>query len=222
MTPKKEILQALSEHKKLLEVLQKRDIESIFEEVKMKDRQRLDSLVLEAIGLDPKKYLKPIYDGLCELVRERLELGGMRKKVKATKTEKDVGKLMEQVINEVIPNGIRKFPEEFIYNRYLKKAKEISVPDEPLKLGKFFFGRQELLLESGFKYEAASIAEAKFIMYSQKPNCYIVKIPEDKLSLKKAVAEYEKYIEGLKDNLFEEFFTQGLMTTNWQILRSEK
>lgn len=93
-------------------------------------------------------------------------------------------------------------------SRYLKEAKEISVPDEPLKLGKFFFGRQEVLSEGGFKYEASSIAVAKFIMYSQKPNCYIVKIPKDKVSLKKAVAEYEKYIEGLKDNLFEEFVTR--------------
>ena len=208
LTPKKEILQALSEHKKLSEALQKRAIESIFEEVKMKDRQRLDSLVLEAIGLDPKKYLKPIYDGLCELVRERLELAGMRKKIKTTKTEKDVEKLVEQVINEVIPNGHRKFPEEFIDNRYLKDAKEISIPNEPLKLGRFFFGRQEILAESGFKCEAASVAEAKFIILSQKPNCYIIKLPEDKIRLKNAIDEWERYIEGLKDELFQTFFTR--------------
>ena len=208
LTPKKEILQALSEHKKLLEALQKRDIESIFEEVKMKDRQRLDILVLEAIGLDPKKYLKPIYDGLCELVRERLELAGMRKKNKTTKTEKDVEKLMEQVVNEAIPHGLRKFPEEFIDNRYLKDAKEISIPNEPLKLGKFFFGRQEILSESGFKYETASVAEAKFIIYSQIPNCYILKVPEDKIRLKKAVDEYERYIDELKDELFQTLFTR--------------
>lgn len=126
----------------------------------------------------------------------------------SAKTEKDIEKLMEQVVSEVVPNGLRKFPEEFIDSRYLKEAKEISVPDEPLKLGKFFFGRQEVLSEGGFKYEASSIAVAKFIMYSQKPNCYIVKIPKDKVSLKKAVAEYKKYIEGLKDNLFEEFVTR--------------
>ncbi|MCR4293798.1 MAG: N-6 DNA methylase [Candidatus Kuenenia sp.] len=193
---------------KAFDSLLTRSVEPIFEEVKMKDRQRLDSLVLEAIGLDPKKYLKPIYDGLCELVRERVELAGMRKKVKATKTEKDVEKLMEQIINEVIPSGSRKFPEEFIDNRYLKDAKEISIPNEPLKLGKFFFGRQEVLSESGFKYETKSVAEAKFIIYSQIPNCYIVKLPEDKIRLKKAVDEYERYIEGIKNELFQAFFTR--------------
>ena len=193
---------------KAFEQLLTRPIKPIVEEVKMKDRQKLDSLILEAIGLDPKKYLKPIYDGICELVRERIELAGMRKKIKTTKTEKDVEKLMEQVINEIIPNGIRKFPEEFIDSRYLKDAKEISIPNEPLKLGRFFFGRQEILSESGFKYEAASVAEAKFIIFSQKPNCHILKVPEDKIRLKKAVDEYERYIEGLKDELFQTLFTR--------------
>lgn len=188
--------------------MQERDVESILEEVKMKDRQKLDSLVLEAIGLDPKKYLKPIYDRICELVRERIELAGMRKKIKTTKTEKDVEKLVEQAVDEVIPNGLRKFPEDFIDSKYLKDAKEISIPNEPLKLGGFFFGRQEILSESGFKYEAASVAEAKFIIYSQIPNCYIVKLPEDKIRIKKAVAEYERYIDGLKDELFQTFFTR--------------
>lgn len=62
--------------------------------------------------------------------------------------------------------------------------------------------------ESGFKYEAASVAEAKFIIFSQKPNCYILKVPEDKIRLKKAVDEYERYIEVLKDELFQTFFTR--------------
>jgi hypothetical protein len=79
----------------------------------MKDRQKLDSLVLEAIGPDPKRYLNPLYNGICELVWDRVALVWMRKKVKTAKTEKDIEKLMEKVISEVIPDGMRKFPEDF-------------------------------------------------------------------------------------------------------------
>jgi len=197
----KEILKAFDK-------LQTRPILPIFEEVKMKDRQKLDSLVLEAIGLDPKKYLKPIYDGLCELVRERIGLAGMRKNVKKAKTEKDVEKLIEQVANETIPNGARRFPDEFIDSRYLKDAKEISIPNEPLKLGSYFMGQQEVVSEGGFKYNASSLEEAKFIIYSQKPNSYIVKLPKDKIRITKSVDEYERYIKGLKDELFQAFFTR--------------
>ena len=193
---------------KSFEQLSTRPILPIFEEVKMKDRQKLDSLVLEAIGLDPKKYLKPIYDGLCELVRERIGLAGMRKNVKKAKTEKDVEKLIEQVANETIPNGARRFPDEFIDSRYLKDAKEISIPNEPLKLGSYFMGQQEIVSEGGFKYNASSLEEAKFIIYSQKPNSYIIKLPKDKIRITKSVDEYERYIKGLKDELFQAFFTR--------------
>ena len=208
LTPKEEILQSLNKYKNLLEDLQKRNIESIFEDVKKKDRLKLDSVVLEAMGLDPKKYLKPIYDSLCELVRERLELAGMRKKMKTAKTVRDVEKLLEQVMNEIIPNGPKKFPEEFVDSKWLKEAQEIPIPGEPLKLGNYYMGKQEVVTEKGFRYPAKNIAEAKFILYSQKQNCYIVKLPEDKIRIKKAVDEYEKNLEELKDRLFQEFFTR--------------
>ncbi len=84
--PKIEILKKLDKQKEILKPIQKRAIKPIFEEVKMKDRQKLDGLVLEAIGLDPKKYLKPLYDGICELVRERIDLAAMRKKNKKIKS----------------------------------------------------------------------------------------------------------------------------------------
>ena len=67
------------------DVLSKRDVKPIFEEVKMKDRQKLDSLILEALGLDPEVYMRPLYDGLTQLVKERVELGAMRTKVKKAK-----------------------------------------------------------------------------------------------------------------------------------------
>ncbi len=71
--------------------------------------------MLEAVGL-PKKDLKPICEGLCELVRERIELGQMRgkaRKVKArgTRAEKQVA---EDVLEELLPDGPKPFPEKFL------------------------------------------------------------------------------------------------------------
>ncbi|MCL4537261.1 MAG: SAM-dependent methyltransferase [Nitrospirae bacterium] len=208
LTPKKDILSSLSRQKKLLEALQHRNIKSIFEEVKMKDRQALDSAVLEALGLDPKKYLKPLYDGLTEMVRERIDLAKSRKKVKQVKTKRDIEKLKEQVVEEIIPDGVKKFPEEFIDSKYLKDAREISVPNEPLKLGAYFIGQQEVVSESGFKYDAANLEEAKFIIYAQKPNSFLIRIPKQASVVIRAVDDYERYIKDLKAKLFEAFFSR--------------
>ncbi len=195
-------MQILREFDKLLS----RPINPIFEEVKLKDRQRLDRLVLEAMGLDPKQYLLPIYKGLCGLVRERLDLAKMRKKVKVTKIQRDIKKLKEQVIEEILPNGAKRFPEEFLPVSIQKDgSKKISIPQEPLKLGEYFLGEQEVVSGGGFKYQAQSLDEAKFILYAPRPNSFIIEIPTDKIIVQKAVDAYEKYLKKLKDEFFKTF-----------------
>ena len=200
-TQKQKILKAFD---KLLS----RPVKPIFEEVKMKDRQALDSAVLEALGLDPKKYLKPLYDGLTEMVRERIDLAKSRKKVKQAKVQKDIEKLKEQVIEEVIPEGVKRFPAEFVDSKYLKDAKEISVPNELLKLGSYFMGKQEVVSESDFRYEAENLDEAKFIVYAQKPNSFLIKVPTKKSIIINAINDYGRYLKDLKANLFKVFFTR--------------
>jgi hypothetical protein len=69
-------------------------------------------------------------------------------------------------------------------------------------------GLQEVIADNGYKYEAKSLDEAKFVIYSRKPNSFIVKIPKNKIALTKAVKEYERYLNGLKDKLFETFFNR--------------
>ena len=59
--------------KRAFEPLKKREIKSIFEEVKSKDRIFFDKIVLEAFGLD-QKMLKYIYELLVASAKERVEL----------------------------------------------------------------------------------------------------------------------------------------------------
>lgn len=189
--------------------LAKRNLFSIFEEVKLKDRQKLDSLVFEAIGLDPDKYLKPIYEGLTELVRERIELAAMRKKVKKVKTERDIEKLMKQVIESVLPFGIKIFPDEFL-KRKLKQegCQNVSIPVESLKLGEYFFGNHEVIGDSGFNHSARSTEEAFYIIYSQKPNTYVISVPKNPVIISEAVKLYRLYLEKVKTDLFKELFSR--------------
>jgi type I restriction-modification system DNA methylase subunit len=208
LTPCGSIIAALSREKRLFESIQDRAIKSIFDEIKTKERKSLDSTVLEALGLDPKIYIKPLYDGLIEVVNERLNLAKSRKKIKTVKTQKSTETLKEQITEEIIPDGPKKFPEEFVDSKYLKTSHEIPVTGDVLKLGSYFMGKQEVFSGNGFKYEAESMEEAKFIIYSKKIDSLIVKIPRHKTAIINAVNEYEEYLKDLKAKLFEAIFTR--------------
>ncbi len=194
---------------KILEIFQKiknRNINFIFEEIKMEDRKKLDSLILQALGLDPEKYLPEIYKGITELVRERRELPKMRKKIKKQRTKRTVEEIKKTIEKEVLPGGIRKFPESFL-DLEKEKVKEISVTGKPLKIGKHFMGTYEIIDEEGKKiYSAGDRFEARFIIYSYKPGEYVIKIPENKKVIQDAIKEYEKYLKSIKERLVTRAF----------------
>ena len=189
---------------KLLE----RPVKSIFQEVKTKDRQKLDGLVLETIGLDPAKYLKPIYDGLTELVRERIELAGMRKKLKQAKPVRDITKLLDQVTKDLLQEGIKSFPEDFLHKKpNPQDCSNVAVPDVLLRLGNYFLGQQEVAADD-FSYQAPSIAAAKYIIYARKPAEYIVSLPNDEIVITKAITDYERYLKELFRKLNQELLNR--------------
>ena len=208
--PRLELMESLDtvELKKVFTVITKRPIKPIFEEVKMKDRQKLDSLVLEGMGLDPAKYLQPIYDGLTELVRERLELAGMQKKLKQAKPVRDIAKMTEQVMNALVQEGIKSFPVDFMNKKPKPQdCSNVAVQDVPLRLGDYFLGQQEVTGD-GFSYQASSINAAKYIIYAHKPAEYIVSLPNDESVVTKAITDYEHYLKELFQKLNQELLNR--------------
>jgi tRNA G10 N-methylase Trm11 len=195
----KKILQAF-------DTLLTRPIKAIFEEVKMPDRQRMDSLVLEALGLDPKKYLNPLYDGLCELVRERLLLPRLRGAKKKRRVEQDLGKLKEEVVEEVLPSGVKSFPDAFVKAGTKTQWEEISIAAEEIKLGAAGMGVQEICDGEGNNLmEVWGIEKAKYIVYGKSKGEYVVKVPDSEIVIKKAVKEYEAYVRQIRDELYKAF-----------------
>jgi type I restriction enzyme M protein len=191
--------------------LLKRPIKVISDEVKMKDRQRFDAAVLKAIGLNAKKYLPLIYNGLTSLVKERQELGAMRRKTRKIKVERDIERLYNEVLKEILPDGIEQFPGEFLESGLRSNQfEDLAVSAKPLKLGKYFMGTQEVISDDGFHYEATDIDIAKYLIYAQQPNSYIIKVPKSEIVIRKALVRYEKYLRNLKGQLFKTFFDRAL------------
>jgi len=190
----------------------KRGIGGVFEEVKQKDRQALDAAVLTAIGLDPKKYLKPIYEGLCELVQERIGLGELRGKTRKTRARKTTAEkeIFQQVLDEVLPDGPKRFPEDFLSHAVAKDDRiEVALPETPLRLDVspmyvYLYAGASKFLQ--VKYPG----EGKFMIYCQQAGQSVAAIPSKRVEVTRTVANYEDYLRDLRKTLYDAFYRRTL------------
>jgi hypothetical protein len=213
-----DVRRATPTHKKAITsafgALCKREIGNVFEEVKQKDRQVLDAVILTAIGLDPKKYLKPIYDALCELVQERISLGAQRGKLRKTKARKAKAEKesYQEVLDEILPEGPKRFPDDFLSSDAAKGERvEVVLPEAKLRLDvtpmvvslytdadKRLFGHQK------------SPAEGKFIVYCQQAGLPAALLPKKPVEVSRTVANYESYLRDLRRTLYDAFYRRTL------------
>jgi hypothetical protein len=190
-----------------------RDIGNVFDEAKQKDRQALDAAVLRAIGLDPKKYLQPIYDGLCELVRERIELGQMRGKARKTKARKTGAEkqTLQDVLTEELPNGPHRFPEDCFSDTAKAESKTaIELPGKELILDTGGFIPALYAKDKSWSRMVKSPAEGKFLLYAQQAGHKTAQVPVKPVEISRTVANYEKYLRELRTRLYESFFNRTL------------
>ncbi|MGA9347184.1 MAG: N-6 DNA methylase [Anaerolineae bacterium] len=191
--------------------LLKRPIGSVFEEVKRKDRQALDRAVLQAMGLDPAAWLPRIYDGLTALVHERIELGRMRNKARKSKVSRAANKVAEEVLADVLPDGPRRFPDDF-WSPAARQGEftEVTLPQAPLRYAGHMFGREEVVAEGGFHYQARSKHEAKYLIYAQAAGQEVARLPAQPVELSRTVANYEQYVRQTRDALYEAYYRRTL------------
>lgn len=178
-----------------------REIRSIFEEVKQKDRRELDTAVLEAMGLDAKEWLPKVYDGICEMVSERLEVPKMRKKQKKEKEQFSYEEVKNSVVKDVIGNATKVFPELF-YSGSLDYHK-LEFDFEPFRHGELkmenFFGHYVVKDEEGKTiYETDSEAKAGFAcILARYEKGYILKIPKKEEICLEILSAYKTYVDEL-------------------------
>lgn len=200
-----------------IEKIAGRNIKAIFEEVNQKDRKALDTAVIEALGLEAKEYLPRIYDGLCEMVHERLELPKMRKKQRKEKEQFSYAEVKQSVVRDVIPNGVRQFPEAFYTGNveYKKLRFEIyNTSGLPLKSSSFFSQVEVRDADGKLIFTANDNVKAKFAEILAKPSIYQLSIPESEKNCKQILDEYFIY----KDHLLLSLEANAKMKThNWYL-----
>ncbi len=191
--------------------LLQRPIGSVLDEVKQPDRQALDRAVLTAMGLDADKWLPRIYDGLTTLVRERIQLGQMRSQSRRSRTQKAVGRVSEEVIQDILPHGPKKFPDDFLPPAVRNgEFRDIPLPSTPLRYKGHWMGKEELGTEDGQTFHAANKFEMRYILYAQGNGHTIAHVPKQAVEVSRAVTAYQQYLRDLRERLHHAYFTRTL------------
>lgn len=100
-------------------------------------------------------------------------------------------------------SGLKNFPIDFINP---KSFNAIDVPDKVLVLGKEFFGSYEVSSATGdFILTFNNVFEAKYVVYASQNRKNNIKIPPDLISIKKAVEDYELYLDQLLQEIKKEY-----------------
>ena len=183
-------------HQKVFEAFAKLTtcpIKPIAQEVKQKDRRALDRAVLEALGLDPEVYLPRIYEGLVEMVEERLALPKWRKKRQKQERRLSLEQVIERVRQEVLPGGLKPIAAFLPAGR--PAMLEVALTGRPVTW-KAFLTAFTLLDAEG--KEAGSLqgdeSQARYAVYGARPGEYLVKVPADPIVAAQTVQQYEQYL----------------------------
>jgi hypothetical protein len=189
------------------EKLKKREVFDIQKEVTHADRQELDKAVLEALGLDPKVYLRPLYEGLVELVTERLKLSEMRAtQPKAEKRLSDE-KLIDKWKKEGWPQRIK--PIDYFVASDGDSFREVTLTGRPVRYASRAYDLFSEATDAKGKAisrivlidakdnpvgDVATTWEAKYVLYAARPNLYLVKLPSQEAKVKEVVKRYEEHL----------------------------
>jgi len=129
-----------------------------------------------------------------------MQLKAALSKILKKSVESDKG-LIQQVIDEVAPEGVKTFPEDFLEANAWEETLEIEVPGTPLQLDA---NSQTTVVspKRHFRYEAKNPPEAKYVIYSNKVGRTSITIPKDNRAVFKAVAKYEQYCQSMEERCF--------------------
>lgn len=110
---------------------------------------------------------------------------------------------IEYWIKKIQDSGIKKFPFDFIDQTHLDI---FQIPIKFLVIGQEFFGGYEIITTEGESvYHALNYNEAKFFIYSSRQREGKAYLPKDKSLLKSVVDDYDKYLDGLIDQIKKDY-----------------
>lgn len=172
-----------------------RPVSPLFEEVKQKDRQELDNVFFDILGLT-KKERQEVYEAVCELVRNRLEKAKTFGKKNTNKKEEfNPSSYADHILDEVfLTQEKREFPTDFAEPTWETFSIQLPKIEPKGKLAiEEFFGKASLRID-GETIDCRTTPKANFVVLAiEKGVRDLVSVPADDKNCIKAVRDYLNY-----------------------------
>ena len=183
-----------------------RPIELIWSEVHRADRQRLDDVMLEALGFDDAeerlRVRQAIYDALCALVSERMDKPKTVKPTRSSDARLDIPAMAESLVHdETAPAERRSFPSDFLpfgvpgdTNEYPEGP--VSMPDESL-----LQFQAPILRVGDVEFRCHSLVHARYTAYALRCGHTQVFAPHSDELMQAAIRAYEAYCSEMTERV---------------------
>lgn len=199
---------------RIMEAWQRLQVRSplpIHEEVAQSDRQALDEAVFDFLELtQPER--RAVREAIVELCENRKKIARLRKQRQTARRSRDSDLVIEDILSEIIPNGFRRFPEDFIPPGM--PCREVTTPAGGLEV--VYAPRmegQEGLFGSSSKYrlrgsgsyviEVDTENEVQFLHRAQTGSSRTVQVPRHPSDLQGMLSAYQVYCDDVHRALFE-------------------
>lgn len=121
----------------------------------------------------------------------------------AEKSGRDKRPTRDLVLHEVMPEGPKDFPSEFVGSK--KKAAKLELPSEPVSVVVLPGGDYAVQSDFGFRHKVRNPTEGNFVYYAYLRGHRKVSIPTEMIEIFRAVKAYENYLRDLRHALLQAY-----------------
>jgi len=152
--------------------------------------------------------------GLLEIQSRRLGSGEKSQPVLFARTQPgwmkdgentvaDKGHSSDSVLEELLPQGPKKFPSDFLEG--VKTTVNLELPGEPISVVVLPGGKHAVRSDLGFRYDVRNPTEGNFISYAHLRGLRAVLVPTLMIEVFRAVKTYENYVRDLRQALLKAY-----------------
>lgn len=194
-----------------LKSMRQRKVLPIREEMDQKDRKALDAVVFHALGLTNAEG-DEIRKAVVQLAEDRERLSELQDLRSSARVTRDVKIVVDDIINAVMPEGFKKFPDDFAHPKagWLElpvPASGLAIKSAPSSPGQsdMFLGDAlyEIVGDGDYEQNVSHPEQVAYLYLAQDGSPKFIKVPTDRQTARTIIESFTKYVRETKDAIEE-------------------